>query len=79
MDEAEALFVAVLPLEVVHQRPDEVAPQVDPGGRRLGGRREVLFEILTSGFVVDGSIDDLVRECRSAFGDVRPVEARSPR
>src|SRR5207253_2287719 len=44
IDQAEALRVAVCPLEVVHQRPDEVAAQIDACLYRGMGGSEVCIQ-----------------------------------
>src|SRR5262245_3794748 len=45
VDEAEALVEALRPLEVVHQRPDEVAAHVHAGLHRLVHRPDVAVQV----------------------------------
>src|SRR6266699_222845 len=45
VDYAEAAAVAFRPLEVIHERPDEIAAQFCAGGERAAGGREVLAQI----------------------------------
>src|SRR4051795_1015593 len=58
MDDAEAHRVAVLPLEVVEQRPRVVALHVDAGGDGAGERLEVTLEVGDARRVVAGAVDD---------------------
>src|SRR5437588_12362895 len=45
VDHAEAAVVAFLPLEVIQQRPDEIAAQSCAGGKRTAGGSEVVAQI----------------------------------
>src|SRR6266516_6095378 len=53
VDQAEALGVALFPLEVVQQRPDEVAAQVHPGGDGALRRAEVAIQEADAVGIVD--------------------------
>src|SRR5262249_50787025 len=70
---AEALCVAVRPLEIVHERPDEVALQRDAlreGGAR---RQEVLAQVTEARRVVDlATLVHLIWIGRAVLGDVDP-------
>src|SRR3954454_23961862 len=71
VDEAEALGVAVLPLEVVEHRPGEVAPDVDAVGDRAGQRAQVRLEVLDAPRVLQRPVDDRpVLERGAVLGDV---------
>src|SRR4051812_10218672 len=71
VDEAEALGVAVLPLEVVEHRPGEVAPDVDPVGDRPRQRTKVRLQIVDAPRVLQRAVDDrAVLERRAVLGDV---------
>src|SRR3954454_12616749 len=71
VDEAEALGVAVLPLEVVEHRPGEVAPHVDPVGDRLRQRAEVRPQVLDAPRVLQGPVHHgPVLERRAVLRDV---------
>ena len=65
--DAEALAVAQGPLEVVHEGPDEAAPQVDPGDDRLLRGAQVTVEVPHA--IVGGRLDLLpVKPVRAADG-----------
>ena len=70
VDDPEALRVPVLPLEVVEQRPDEVAAHVDPGGDRLLDGREVPLDVGDPERVLDhvGAVEAVV-EGGAVLGD----------
>src|SRR4051794_30380106 len=68
--DAEALVVAVLPLEVVQQRPRVVAPDVHAGRARLRERVEVLAQERHPRRVLDHAVDELlVVEGGAVLGD----------
>src|SRR5450756_671137 len=75
--EAEPAGVAPRPLEVVRERPDEVALERDPlvEGGRAG--HHVLLEVPATVLVLDLAVDHRVRIGRAVLGDVqrkvRPV------
>ena len=52
----EAHRVPECPLEVVHQAPHEIAPQVDTLVDGFLGRPEVAVEVLDAARVVDGPV-----------------------
>ena len=67
-DQAEPLAVALAPFVVVHQRPGEVAPQVDTGAGRSG---DVAVEISDSFAVIDVTVRvDVVVIAGTVFGHV---------
>ena len=71
VDDPEPLRVAVLPLEVVEQRPRVVAPHVDPVGDRALERGEVVAQVGHALRVVDAPVDDLLAvEGGAVLGDV---------
>src|SRR3954469_18516620 len=68
--DAEALVVAVLPLEVVQQRPRVVALDVHAGRTRLHERVEVLAQERHPRRVLDHAVDELlVVEGGAVLGD----------
>src|SRR3954454_24150672 len=83
VDEPEALGVAEGPLEVVQQRPHEVAAQVDALADRAVGRAEVPVEVLDADRVVDLAVVALlVGDGGAVLGDVERyagVVAADPR
>src|SRR5262249_61524912 len=56
VNHAEAAAVAFRPLEVIDERPDEIAAQFYPGGDRAAGGGEVLAQISDAIGVVYGAI-----------------------
>ena len=58
----------MLPLEVVEQRPDEVAAHVDPGGDRLLDRGEVALDVGTRVLDHVGAVE-AVLEGGAVLGD----------
>src|SRR5215831_9905075 len=56
VDHAEAAAVAFRPLEVIDERPDEIAAQFDTGGERAAGGSEVLVKIGDAIVVVHGAV-----------------------
>src|SRR6516165_6990689 len=56
VNHAEAAAVAFRPLEVIDERPDEIAAQFYPGGERAAGGGEVLAQISDAIVVVYGAI-----------------------
>src|SRR5215831_12737112 len=56
VNHAEAAAVAFRPLEVIDERPDEIAAQFYPGGNRAAGGGEVLAQISDAIVVVYGAI-----------------------
>src|SRR3954451_12523361 len=71
VDEAEALGVAVLPLEVVEHRPREVAADVDPVGQRPRQRAQMGLEIVHAARVLERPVHHRsVLERRAVLGDV---------
>src|ERR1700710_3012837 len=62
VDQAEALVIAVGPLEVVQERPGEVSGQGDALVRRTGTGREVALQVGDALAVVDhsGRVDHIV-------------------
>src|SRR3954447_590757 len=70
VDEAEALGVAVLPLEVVEHRPGEVAADVDAVGDGSRQRAQVRLEIVDARRVFERPVDHRpVLERRAVLGD----------
>src|SRR3954447_15375573 len=70
VDDAEALGVAVLPLEVVQQRPHVVAADVDPVGDRGGQRGDVVLQVGDAPRVLQLAVRDLaVLEGGAVLGD----------
>src|SRR3954470_20040085 len=68
--DAEALRVAVLPLEVVEQRPRVVAPHPHAIGRRVAQRLQMVAEERHPRRVLDHAVDQpLVVERRAVLGD----------
>ena len=70
--QAEAGAVPLGPLEVVHQRPHEVAADVDAGVDRLADGGDVAAQVLHALRSVDvrrGLLHQLVGERRTALGD----------
>ena len=72
MHQAEALLVAGRPFEVVHQRPDVIAEQVDvvrppPGGGGLHRLAQVCGEVADPAGIGNGA-GDVVR-----FGKLAPL------
>src|SRR4029453_304976 len=57
VDDAEALVVALFPLEVVQQRPDAVAADVDAVGDGSGEGGEVALEVGGARGVLDVAVD----------------------
>src|SRR3954470_13917729 len=82
MDDAEALVVALLPFEVVQQRPHAIAAHVDAVGHRTGHGREVALQIGGPLGVLDVPVGGRrVVEGRAVLGDVdgqRLVVAAQP-
>src|SRR5436309_9751930 len=72
LHDAEALRVAVLPLEVVEQRPREVAAQVDSLPDRPVRRLEVPAVVLDTARVLDHSFRTRSRICQggAVLGDM---------
>src|ERR1043165_1510584 len=68
----DPLRVAVAPLEVLEQRPDEVAADVDARRHRARQRREVLAQVVDAERILDQVADRRRRvvERRAVFGDV---------
>ena len=60
VDEPEALGVAERPLEVVQQRPHEVAAQVDAVGDRAVRGAEVRVEVVDADRIVDVAVGPLL-------------------
>src|SRR5262249_28661968 len=56
VDHAEAAAVAFRPLEVINERPDEIAAQFRTGGERAAGGREVVAQIGDAVVVVYGAV-----------------------
>src|SRR5580693_411858 len=56
VNHAEAAAVAFRPLEVVDERPDEIAAQLCAGGERAAGGGEVLAQISDAVVVVYGAV-----------------------
>src|SRR5262249_34304737 len=74
VDHAEAAAVAFRPLEVIDERPDEIAAQFDTGGERAAGGREVLAQIGDAG----GVVHDAVRPERGPGANARSRPIRGP-
>ena len=68
MHAAESLRVAVAPLEVVEQRPDLLAAQVDAALHRAVGGREVAAQVVDALDVPHAAVDDLVGEGSAVLG-----------
>jgi len=79
VDDAEAFREAVAPLEVVEQRPDEVAPQVDARLDRPARRQNVIVQVSDAEhvrFQVPGS--RCVGERGAVLGDVERNPPETP-
>src|SRR3954471_18679163 len=68
-DDPEALVVAVLPLEVVEQRPDEVSAHVDALVARAFERLDVLLDVVEARSILDHVAFDAVLEGGAVLGD----------
>src|SRR5262249_44374690 len=69
VDQPEALPVPPLPLEVVEQRPNEVAANVDTLGTCIVDRLDVALQVVETPLVVDSVALDMVVEGRAVLGD----------
>src|SRR4051812_27424020 len=69
VDDAEPLRVAPFPLEVVEQRPDVVAANVDSLGPRLLDGRDVRTQERDAPTVSDGTVVEPVLEGGAVLGD----------
>ena len=76
MDDAEALVIPVGPLEVVHQRPLEVAAHIHPFLDGGTDRAEVGVEIGDAPRVVADAIDDGIVVGAAVLGDVDRRQVR---
>ena len=76
MHEPEALVVAERPLEVVHQRPLEVAANVDAGVDGASDRSQVLVEIVDPARVGASAVDDRIVVGAAVLGDVDRRQVR---
>jgi len=72
VDDAEALGVAEGPFQVVEERPDEVAADVDSGLDRGAEGGDVVAQVTDAEGVVDRFVDGARRvvERGAVFGDV---------
>jgi hypothetical protein len=72
VDDAEALRVAEAPLEVVEQRPGEVAAEIRPLSDGIVGRAQVHLVVRDTQRIVDAAVDRLRRivEGCAVLGDV---------
>src|SRR5919204_591664 len=68
-DDSKALVVAVLPFEVVEERPDVVATHVDPFGARSLDRVDVPVQVRDAPLVVDAPVVEPVVERRAVLRD----------
>src|SRR5919201_5106482 len=72
VDESKALPVAPCPLEVVHQRPDEVALDRDTRLDSAADRRDVPFEVVTALRIAHAAVVTAhVRKRRAILRDVQ--------
>src|SRR6266498_4390304 len=73
VDDPETPRVAVTPLEVVEQRPDEVATELHPLLHCFSHRAQMPTQVLDTRWILDLPInrDRRVVECRSVFGNVK--------
>src|SRR5215813_2768398 len=69
VDDPEPLVVAPLPLEVVEQRPDVVAANVDALGASLLDGRDVLAQVGDPALIVDRAVVEPVLEGCAVLGD----------
>src|SRR5437588_6658573 len=69
VDDPEPLLVTRLPLEVVEQRPDEVAADIDSPAPRLLHRRHVRPQIVDAPLVLDHAVVEPVVEGGAVLGD----------
>ena len=76
VDDAEAHVVSVRPLEVVEQRPLEVAAHVHAFVDRRPERPQVGVEVADATHVMDGPVVDRVVVGHAVLGDVRPAAGR---
>src|SRR5258708_11678354 len=71
MDEAEAFAEAEAPFEIVEQRPDEIAANVDSGRDGVEYRAEIATKIFDALAVMDLAVArHLVGKGGAVFGDV---------
>src|SRR5439155_21777360 len=78
-DQPEVARPSLRPLEVVHQRPVEVAPYVSPGGDRVGHRAEVGGQVASAGVLVERRVAVLGDEERLAGSAEATEKAAQPR
>src|SRR5512135_93529 len=76
VDDAESLAVALGPLEVVQERPEEIAAQVEAFGHGAVERDQIIAQVLAAVEVEDRAAGgDLVVEGRAILGDVEGPDA----
>ena len=71
VDEAEPRAIALGPLEVIEQRPGEIAADVDSPGDDVRDRADVSLEVLRPYRVEDRAVDDGVVETGPVLGDLQ--------
>src|SRR5206468_3830389 len=72
VDDAEALGVAEGPFEIVEERPDEVAADVDSRRDRVGNGGDVIAQVLHAQRILDDAVDGArwIVERGAVLGDV---------
>jgi len=71
MDQPKALRIAVCPLEVVQQRPGEIAAQIDAALYGVQGSAQMVAQIVPPQGVIDPAIGlRRIVERRPVFGDI---------
>src|SRR5205807_1499691 len=78
-DQPEVARPSLRPLEVVHQRPVEVAPYVSPGRDRVRHLAEVGGQVASAGVLVERRVAVLGDEERLAGSAEATEEAAQPR